>query len=511
MHERASLFGAIAACVVLAKTSGQMTPSIRDGLARAESLYALDPSKAGAVAGLVTDHLMLSASKTPRTVSLRGVCAPSLNATEVTPCGAPVVDPGAARGGATAYHYDPVLLTIAANVESRAYRRQEADWKELRPRTGAGAAYFRRPPPLRFRRGDPASRELVVILGSSYSTWRGGSWTNKIAAILDLRIPRPHLIAAPGFLTPEMLAAEPEMPELTGELTAGDLFRRIASAMDEMQESGILPKNLEAGLVGFSGGANVALSMLAEDARQGQTRRFRAGALAFSPVLDLAGTFRLLDESSNAILAKGFPPTHGLTTLMNMIGPFLNGYRPGNLKAFLGIMRADASPARAEDLVHRFYREFQIVDLRGVRKAPYREAVEEGRLGVRLSFDSFYREHVLPLHRRLRSLDPQVTLAEYTGFSRMVAPVVQAPVYVVLAQDDPVLVRSSVSPAHADRVASELDSLRAKSNFRVFHPEMGGHMGYFLDSRYVASVVATFFRGPPIPKSRSPLSRRNNP
>jgi hypothetical protein len=388
---------------------------------------------------------------------------------------------------APAVRYDPVLLTLAAGVESRSYGRLQWQTLDLSPPSDP---YFRNTMRIYFRPGAAANGRLFLLVGSSYSTWRGGSWISKVSALLDLLYPESHLLAVPGFLTPEFLSAGPSIPELSGQLTARDLYARLTRALGEMQQQGRIPRQLEAGIIGFSGGANIGLSLLAVDARA-QRPLFGRGAMALSPILDAAGAFAVLDRSNAAILARGFPPSHALTTVGNMLIPALEGYRPGNVPKFLDLLSPERK--RAEEFRDRFYREFQLVDLRGVQRAPYSTPPPSGTQAR--TFGDYYLHSVFPLHKEKGLAPSTASFAEYASVESSVKEVTQ-PVYVVVAQDDPVLVKSAVSDAAAPLVPETIAALRRKSNFRVFAPALGAHLGFCLDGEFLRRAVVAFFGQP---------------
>ena len=476
-----------------------------------ESRYVLrsDNGFDARVSGLLQLHRQLASSEESRRALLRADCdvnlavralgaeMPAGDADDgLRRCG--VVDVAASRRGRQAdltadlkYEYDPVLMTLAAGLESRLYSRSVGvDWTTLNmPATQAGS-YFRRPVRAYFRSGRPTNTYLFILAGSSYSTWRGGSWMNKTIAALDSTFPGAAFLCFPGFLTPEFLSAGPRIPELSGQSTAEDLYSRIVSQIDALQQAGALPRRIQIGAIGFSGGANIALSLLAEDARRGSAARFALGAIAFSPIVDLEGAFRVLDESSATILRAGFPATHGLTTMPDMFWPFLAGYRPGNLAPFLDLMRAGRDEGRSREFINRFYREFQVVDLQGVRRAPYATPLA----CPATSFGRFYADCVAPLYP-LTAGSSSRNLNDYASFVQLVSPITTAPVYIVVAQDDPVLVRSSVADARAN-VVPALDAVAKRPNVRVFNPAKGAHMGYFLDSSYLRAAFTSFFESP---------------
>jgi hypothetical protein len=66
-------------------------------------------------------------------------------------------------------------------------------------------------------------------------------------------------------------------------------------------------------------------------------------------------------------------------------------------------------------------------------------------------------------------------------------------VYLVFAQDDPVLSISSVAPVSMPETARMLNILRTRPNFRIFNPQRGAHLGYILDSAYLLGSIKAFF------------------
>ncbi|MBI1356692.1 MAG: hypothetical protein GC160_20320 [Acidobacteria bacterium] len=389
--------------------------------------------------------------------------------------------------------YDPALMTLAAGLESRSYSRgQDREWTTIEaawPESSDRQRYYRQPVSLHYRAGSPDSDRLFVILGSSYSTWKRGTWTNKTVAALDEAFGRPHCIVLPGFLTNEALRAGPRLPALTGRLVATDLLARLSFEISRLKAVGRLPQHVRSGVIGFSGGASLALMIVARDDSPSKT--FPLGALAFSPVVDLETTFSVLDEASEAILRDGFSRRKGLTTI-DMLGPFLQGYGPGSVGKYLELMSDRTIPRRRESFVKRFYREFLVVDLANTRKAHYEEGAECG--DGPLSYRDYYLGCVQRLHREA----PRSELSKGSRFGSAEAAyegLGGGPAYIVFALDDPVLSISSLASqsAPAAAVVESLDWLRGLSGVRVFAPTQGGHMGYFLDSAFVLAAVRGFF------------------
>jgi|GEM_PF-4698232 len=85
--------------------------------------------------------------------------------------------------GFDAYGYEPSIFTIASGLSSRIPKREQKDWKrkplgllaeniQHKFYNKAVNGYFNE---------NLASESLVIMMGSSYSSWKRGSWHNKMA------------------------------------------------------------------------------------------------------------------------------------------------------------------------------------------------------------------------------------------------------------------------------------------------------------------------------------------
>lgn len=352
------------------------------------------------------------------------------------------------------YRYDPVLATVVAGLESRSYDRdQNGPWAAVDLDLDAihdSLQYYAQPVRGYFRHGKPSSNDFFVIINSAYSTWERGSWINKAIAALDALYEKPHLFVFPGFLTPQYLSASPLLPSLTGQEPARDLYQRLNSFINGLKRGGRVPFSLKAGIVGISGGASFAIHFLTQDhlAAGPGGHLFNRGAIAFSPILDLRTTFQVLDESSASISAKGFSANKALTTFDMLVSSFFKGYTPGNLSAFFNLLSADPDlAAQRTEFVYRFYREFHVVDLQEVIDASYQHPVDCPLSGAHnvSTHSHYYIDCVFPEHVRLFSLAPSLSFDDYTRIGSQLALITDAPLYVIFAQDDPVLSVSSLT------------------------------------------------------------------
>lgn len=407
------------------------------------------------------------------------------------------------RSAAT-YAYDPVALTVAAGLETRAYDRGgKEEWQTLPlplAPEDADSRFYKKDVPAHVRLGDPANKHLFIVFNSSFSTWERGSWINKGIALLRQEFGEAHFVVFAGFLAPEFLDLQATVPPLGGAMCARDILPRIRLQLMRWAADGKIPGDSEAGVIGFSGGANLAIPLLAEDGRpsdRGGKKPFLKRGIAFSPILDLSCSFDLLDDSTQLLTERGFAPTQALTSPWkdNTLYAALRGANPFEATPYLQITArlAENEPKRQELRAH-FYREFEVEDLAVVMTAPY-AGMERLRKGSPpFSYNAWYRGTVFPEHQRRFKLDPHLTFEQYTSIEPELAAV-RAPLYLVFSQDDPVLSRSAFESVKdsSERCRAVLRQAERMSALRVFAPSYGAHLGYILDNEFLKSTFRASF------------------
>lgn len=411
---------------------------------------------------------------------------------------------GAEKSAAIQYQYDPTLLTVAAGLESRGYDRGSKElWETIKlslPADSAAGAYYTKDVPAHCRLGAAASKRLFILLNSSYSTWDRGSWTNKTVALLRAKFGDPHLVVFAGFLTPEFLGLQARLPALGADWPARDLHPRIQSLLAQFKRQRRIPDDTEVALIGFSGGANLVISLLAEDARRvksGALARslFARGGIAFSPILDLTTSFAVLDRSSQWLDRQGFPAKQALTSpfVGNALFESLRGFGLSNPEPFFEMTRisSETKPRRA-DVIARFYREFETVDLATTANARYAGMERRLAAGSAASHRGYYLDAVFPAYRQHFGLDSKVTFDAYTQIEPELSAIERAPLYLVFALDDPVLARSALLPEETPpaRCREVLRFASKRPSIRVFSPSFGAHMGYMVDNRFISACLA---------------------
>ena len=208
------------------------------------------------------------------------------------------------------YPYDPLLMSVVANVASRlpALHKQDARQIHLpsqtdaqacsdpitaylywgksseRPKVGSDSPHLPHPPPPAF-----------ILLPGFFASWQTGAYFNKIVSVLSTLYPRYMVITLDGMLSPSFLASSCSHLPWNMPGLAKNIYHRLDQLITTLD---IAPTST--GLIGFSGGGALAFHLLAYGADQ-ERALFQKGAFIGSPVLDFELTFRILDEAARSI------------------------------------------------------------------------------------------------------------------------------------------------------------------------------------------------------------------
>lgn len=394
------------------------------------------------------------------------------------------------------FRYDSVLTTIAAGLESRHYDRGK--WQEIF--VSAEQAELKNPyyqKPVRFFHkaasvADDKFHPLVIVLGSSFSTWKRGTWTNKIVASIEKVSREPvHFVAMPGFLTPEVLAHSPKFPDPSGVFVARDLRIRLFALLRVLSESGVLIKTNQIYIMGYSGGAGIALEIAGLDGKSDRSL-VTGGVLAFSPVVDLATANRVLDSAQAEAHRLGIKA--GLTTPGSLVKGLFDPPSVNTVLRLQGTTSAERNSKR-ETLSHMFYNEFTTVDLKTVADSSQSRDFAWGPQAQGKSGNSYkdyfetyavakmIQEGAVPVDTTFESLVDVVP-----RWSR-----IRTKNLIVFALDDPVLAKNSFDGHPQPNLEKRLNRLKTEaSNLKLFLPKRGGHMGYFIDTKWLQETLRDF-------------------
>jgi hypothetical protein len=411
-----------------------------------------------------------------------------------------VLSPKDPTAATQTFQYDAELVTMTAGLESRDYPRK-GQWQNVAlplPAEASGEGFYTRNVPAYFRQGTRGTRRLFVLFGSSYSTWKFGSWHSKTIALLDELYGQPDILAFSGFLTPEFLTLGNPYPDIRQDRVARDLYARIRAFLKTRYGTQLTA--LRPGLVGYSGGATLVLQTLAQDARQ-STPLFTGGSLAASPILHAATAFENLDRAADEAVRTGTPEREGLTTPLSMMDFLFHGI-PSSASVLRASRNNEISSTTTRSLVGKFRNEFLVVDLRTVAASSSgngfhwqwgRISPEQSARGLGNRYVHFYKDFIY--NKIYRAQVPGAANLSFEAFAdlRPAFASIQQPAYVVFAEDDPVL--SNANYAHDGRfpapIAEVIRDSAQNPNLHFFVPRFGGHVGYALDTSWYRALLRT--------------------
>jgi len=302
-----------------------------------------------------------------------------------------------------------------------------------------------------------------------------------------------HFIAFPGLLTPnEILTSDPKAPLLTGNEFANDVYFRLREYISHLKANRAPIDWSRVSLVGVSGGASVVFNLLAVDATQ-ETRIFSGPSLAMSPVLAPQYSFQMLDLGRQKALAGGVPNA-ALTTLGTVTKGLLT--RTGHEKILLmGLSTEDE--ANQSRFHHLFYNEFSLIDLRDTAAATHSSDFKfgpksDGKSGN--TYSEYFSDYTFSRHQKLGWVNSGQSYEQYID-PMSTLRTIESPVMIVFTRDDPVLAREISSERNpAGPIKNVLDQIESLENpITVFSPERGAHMGYFLDTEWLALLFREVF------------------
>ena len=269
--------------------------------------------------------------------------------------------PGPIRVSPNSSLQEGSLLTIDSQVRSRLDSLPEdISWNDRKCLTLESEDLELGPYYWIGQKGDGAKSRFVVIFGASLSEFNpkrdGGSWVNLIVSKLAAKYSDVTFIVTEGMWTLETLNKRKMDAEKKGipanyqfEATAQDHYRRLKMYLQKHANKQSVQ------IIGFSGGANLALKVQqCDDANAENERVFNEGTIAFSPVLDLNETIsrvRMRFKQATEHRSKRSTGVSSWGVMLSIIGWVTNG--------------GSQPPFEEEEASERLYEEFE-QDLQGI-------------------------------------------------------------------------------------------------------------------------------------------------
>ncbi len=370
--------------------------------------------------------------------------------------------------------YDPMLVSVLASIKSRSPTLKPHTWQHLTLKPLELSETCPGKFKILFKASQSQSPYTFVIFPSFFSSLSSGAFIHQTSHILNKTFNDPHIIAFDGYLSPSFL--KDTCVQVPWNLHA--LSRDIYSRLEHFFET-LKLQNTHKGLIGFSGGASIVISLLGHEAQKPEVL-FDLGGLSFSPLLHLRSTFHHLD-----LHHQNNPNPHlGLTTtdLQNVFKISLSLF---SFHSPLWIKVLDLYNKNPREFINRAFNELTVVDLKNMLKAlklpqkhlSYYNTFVEGGFSSTLSAPVASREDLDRLFDKATDLKPSVAA-------------IQKPLLVYFSQDDPLA--SYKNQAFPPQVQDMLNTLSDHPHITLFHPQRGGHTGALLDHN-LENLIFSFF------------------
>lgn len=390
----------------------------------------------------------------------------------------------ALTGNPALFHYDAVTLSIAASLYSRSAPAVLWESAPLQKSNLGGDHYFNSALPAYFRKGH--SDRLYVILPGVFSTSEDGSFVNSVVGTLDRvhgKGDLPNVLYIPGIYTTEFMGRNITRFPWNQQAMARDIYQRIRSHYPKFFREGKM------GVIGSSGGATLAIHLLAEDTKQGG---MKLGALSLSPLIDTLEVLQRLDDQYARLEERG-DHKNTLTgidysNLITKAFRFLRTYEgsPTYEDVLLQASGEKFNPASLQEMRDRFVSEIYQEDLGKMRTLTIRDRKQLRTTSLR------FLTHIVSLGCLKNPKNSFQECRDRTSVKGDLGKVT-APLFIFLAQDDPV---AAADPEKTGQqppgVASTLAQASLQPHITVFNPLYGGHAGIYFDEVF-DELVEKFF------------------
>lgn len=377
------------------------------------------------------------------------------------------------------FPYDPLVVTAVSSLESRLPDGRADDWIDIELRPPGEAAFCRGKIKAYVRKTHSLSPYTFIILPDSYSTFHRRSFVNKTAGILSSKFKDPTLIAFDGFISPEFLKGRCSQIPWDINRLGTDLYLRLRSLLRRVDA-----ESEYTGIIGYSGGASLAMAILAADSNAAEKdgeERIALGGLISSPLLHPRTAFENLDAARRNV-TKNRDVAFTTSDLGNLLFLLKNGGQPTWQQM---PQLASEGPA---DFRRRYFNELVIVDLKDMLIALGRTPPANDKLSY---FDTFIGDGYAHDRPHLRYQELAREFDTESDIRKTVSRIKQ-PLLIHSAKDDP---NHSDHDGHDQPAAVQavVDFATAKSNVIMLNPTFAGHVSILLEPNY-PNLVYEFFR-----------------
>lgn len=398
--------------------------------------------------------------------------------------------------GVKGAHYESSVWSAVAALETRAYpwssrwwRKTELTWPKRHPE----APYYQGKLPAYFYEGK--GDKLLVIFGTSFGSFGGGTWYRKFLDLIRQLHPDTSVLIFPGYLSKQnLMEAKPLFADAGVRYVSYDYLVRINEFVQAKARQGKFYKKI--GSVGLSGGASLVLRILQSNTKLAKQkgwnpRLFNWGNIALSPVLSASAAAEVVDAQAdyleeNEKVKLSFDIEDWL--MQKIIASVLKFSKKINAHYMLEI---------SQDPDHPYFKEVQSLVAYSVihELANFSKRQSPDYKGP-LRLKEYYEDYSYPNLQNTTGHFLNTSYEAYSSFSDA-ARDTRAPLRLVFAEDDPILsingIQNPESRAHP-KVLSVLASYKRNPNVKVDLHRFGGHLAYVLDTEYLTRLFRETFK-----------------
>ena len=393
--------------------------------------------------------------------------------------------------------YESSAWTATSGIETRAYPWSKRWWKKIKldwPLESQVNPYYKGKIPGYYFEGE--GTKLAVIIGPSFSSPSDGTWYSKIFNLIRFYQPGTSFLIFPGYLEKESIQeGKPSFADSGVRFVGADYTVRLANFVAQKKREGKSFSRI--GLVGFSGGASILLRVLQEDKKLRREFKnwpknlFNWGNLSLSPVLSAVAASDTVDSQADLLENNGLVNIHRKVENW-FIWKFIGSFFPWNKKVDVTSLLE-----RSKEPYDHNYRELSTLVSYSVVHAIKKfseEQTPEYKGAYRLK--DYYQGYAYPKLKLLFGNKIKMNYEEFSSFADN-AKIIDRPLTLVFSHDDPLLsVKTLIEPEAPihPKNKSILALYRKNPYVKVEDNRWGGHMGYFLDTPYMAELISSTFK-----------------
>ncbi len=389
------------------------------------------------------------------------------------------------------FPYDPLLLPVLSVVRSASphYQKTGVFKKITLPKSELFKEQSNCPLPFEayIREASDSDAFTFLLLPGTYTQWKTGVFYNQTLAWIDRQHPGARVLAFNGFLSDPFLRSCVELP-WNMNVFAHDLRMRLENVYAEWKVD-----KERSGVIGYSGGGNMALRLLGIDSQKpSRSRLFAGGGFVGSPVIHHSESFRVLDAIASTVPHRlSFSSADYSFDFIFKTLPYLftRGFQV-TTKRLLDYYKHD--PKNVND---RLINQIAYVELLNMMNAL---SIPNIRHPKRPTYNEVFIHYGLR-HLPIANASYEEKLAYYETINDMTQSILHIHHNTVMyfSLDDPFLIDNRKEAS--SEVMRVLDIAASNPHIMVYTPRWGSHLGVFIDEVFDDLLTFSFTHSASLP------------